>query len=44
MSWLDDMNATDPAYPAPGTADPWQAPPTADWAVLPGQPEPEAGA
>jgi len=34
MSWLDDMNATDPAYPAPGTGDPWQAPPTADWAAL----------
>ena len=33
MSWLDDMQANDPAYPAPGTGDPWQAPPTADWAV-----------
>jgi hypothetical protein len=34
MSWLDDMHANDPAYPAPGTGHPWQAPPTADWAVL----------
>jgi len=34
MSWLDDMHANDPAYPAPGTGDPRQAPPTADWAVL----------
>lgn len=41
MSWLDDMHANDPAYPAPGTGDPWQAPPTADWAALAGQPEPE---
>ena len=35
MSWLDDMQANDPAYPDPGTGDPWQAPPTADWATLP---------
>lgn len=34
MSWLDDMHANDPAYPAPGTGDPWQAPPTAGWAAL----------
>jgi hypothetical protein len=34
MSWLDDLQATDPAYPAPETGDPWQAPPTADWAAL----------
>ena len=34
MSWLDDMQASDPAYPAPGTGDPWQAPPTAGWAAL----------
>jgi hypothetical protein len=34
MSWLDDMHANDPACPAPGTGDPWQAPPTAAWAVL----------
>lgn len=43
MSWLDDLHASDPAYPSPGAGDPWQAPPTAAWAVLAGQPEPEAG-
>jgi hypothetical protein len=44
VSWLDDLHANDPAYPPPGAGDPWQAPPTADWAVLASQPEPEAGA
>jgi len=34
VSWLDDLQADDPAYPAPGAGDPWQAPPTADWAAL----------
>jgi hypothetical protein len=42
MSWLDDLQASDPAYPAPGTGDLWQAPPTADWATLASPPEPEA--
>jgi hypothetical protein len=42
MSWLDDLQASDPAYPAPGTGDLWQAPPTADWAALASLPEPEA--
>jgi hypothetical protein len=42
MSWLDDLQASDPAYPAPGTSDLWQAPPTADWATLASPPEPEA--
>jgi hypothetical protein len=42
MSWLDDMHANDPAYPAPGTGDPWQAPPTADWAALPTRAELDA--
>ena len=42
MSWLDDLQARDPAYPAPGTGDLWQAPPTADWAALASPPEPEA--
>jgi hypothetical protein len=41
MSWLDDVQAAGPAYPAPGAGDPWQAPPTADWAALP-YPDPEA--
>jgi hypothetical protein len=26
MSWLDDMEAADPAYPSPREADPWAAP------------------
>jgi hypothetical protein len=43
MSWLDDLQANDPAYPAPGTGDPWQAPRTADWAALAGPPETAAG-
>lgn len=34
MSWLDNSHANDPAYPAPGVGGRWQAPPTADWAVL----------
>jgi hypothetical protein len=42
MGWLDDLQANDPAYPAPGTGDPWQAPATADWAALASPPEPEA--
>jgi hypothetical protein len=25
MSWLDDMEAADPAYPSPGDEDPWAA-------------------
>ena len=40
MSWLDDLHANDPAYPAPGADDPWQAPPTADWATWPASQKP----
>jgi hypothetical protein len=42
MSWLADLQANDPAYPAPGIGDPWQAPATADWVALASPPEPEA--
>jgi hypothetical protein len=44
MSWLDDLQANDPAYLAPGAGDPWQPPPTADWRALASPPETDPAA